>query len=53
MLVDLKTVLQKILTIINYQGDKNKFITEFLYACFEQAVIELLESKSLPEKKRN
>lgn len=47
---DPKTILLKVLTIIGYQNDKEKFINEFLSLCFKKAFIKCVESLPLDLK---
>jgi hypothetical protein len=44
---DPKTILLKVLVIIGYQNDKEKFISEFLSICFKKAFIKCVESMPL------
>lgn len=46
-----REILRNILTIIEYQEDKEKFIDEFLDSCYHRALVEL--SETLPEQEKN
>ena len=48
---DPREILKHILTIIDYQEDKEKFINNFLDTCYHKALVAL--SKTLPEQERN
>lgn len=48
---DPKAILLKVLTIIGYQNDKEKFTAEFLSLCFKKAFIACVEN--LPQDIKN
>ena len=45
-----KDILIRVLTIINYQEDKDKFANDFLDLCLKKALVDMMES--LPEEKK-
>ena len=45
-----KDILLRVLTIINYQDDKNQFANDFLDLCLKKALVDMMES--LPEGKK-
>jgi Na+-translocating ferredoxin:NAD+ oxidoreductase RnfG subunit len=48
--IDPKETLEKILTIVNYEGDKDAFITSYLALCQQNTLIALLEDLSEEER---
>jgi hypothetical protein len=50
-IIDPKETLQQILTIVNYEGNKDAFITKYLALCEQNTLIALLEN--LSEEERN
>jgi len=48
---DLKQILMHILTIIDYQEDKDAYAAQFIHLCEQQALFEVL--KTLPEPKQH
>ena len=49
-IIDPKQTLQQILTIVNYQGDKQAFIAKYLALCEQNTLLALLENLSEEER---
>ncbi len=49
-IINPKETLQQILTIVNYEGDKDAFITKYLALCEQNTLLALLENLSEEEK---
>ena len=49
--MDIQTILNEILTIIDFQEDKRQFIDRFLSQCIQMAVMEAINT--LPDSQKN
>ena len=47
---DIRTILEKIVTIIGYQKDKSAFINEFMDLCMRKALVDYMNL--LPEERK-
>jgi hypothetical protein len=48
--LDPKNILEQILTIVNYEGDKDAFIANFIALCQQNTILALLEGLSQNEQ---